>query len=91
MKHFAWGELYDLERERTKLSTDPESIFQAIMRLPEEDRFELESRSLNVVPDEPEGLGLLSVEDPNFREELDRRFVSPEGAISWEDLRDRNG
>jgi len=72
------------------MSTDAENLFHAVMQLPEGDRYQLMTRLMEAVPDGPEGVGFLSMDDPNFREELDRRFATPEGAISWEELRDRN-
>jgi putative addiction module component (TIGR02574 family) len=72
------------------VSTDADNLFQAVMQLPEGERFKLVSRLMDAVPDVPEELGFLSMDDPNLREELDRRFATPEGAISWEELRDRN-
>jgi hypothetical protein len=54
------------------------------MNLPENVRLDLASRLLETVPP---GLDLLSLDDPNLIEELDRRAADDSGAIPWSDLK----
>ena len=48
----------------------PDAIYEAAMNLPENERLDLAGRLLDTVPSE---LDLLSLDDPNLIEELDRR------------------
>ena len=61
----------------------PETILAAALNLPESDGLELATRLLDTVPDE-----LLSVEDPDFIVELDRRFNDGSPTIPWSEIRD---
>jgi hypothetical protein len=62
----------------------PDAIFEAAMNLPENERLDLASRLLDTVPPE---LNLLSLDDPNLIEELDRRAADDSGAIPWSELK----
>jgi putative addiction module component (TIGR02574 family) len=65
-----------------QLSTD--TIFQAAAQLSEGERMELVTRLMDTFPPEPE---LLSLDDPNLLEELDRRAADDSGAIPWSELK----
>lgn len=62
-----------------------DAIFEAALKLPEDERFALVSRLLESMPFEEAGI---SVDDPSLMEELQRRFEDREGAIPWSRLRD---
>lgn len=61
-----------------------DSIFEAALGLPEGDRLNLAHRLLDTLPPEPD---LLSLDDPNLIEELDRRAADDSGAIPWSQLK----
>ncbi|MEX2093404.1 MAG: hypothetical protein WD971_12040 [Pirellulales bacterium] len=65
-----------------QLSAD--TIFQAAVQLSEGERMELVTRLMDTLPPEPE---LLSLDDPNLIEELDRRAADDSGAIPWSELK----
>jgi hypothetical protein len=65
-----------------QLSTD--SIFEAASQLPEPARLELVSRLMDTLPGPPD---LLSLDDPNLLEELDRRANDDAGSIPWSELK----
>jgi hypothetical protein len=62
----------------------PDSIFEAALSLPESERLDLAYLLLDTLPPEP---GLLSLDDPNLIEELDRRAAENSGSISWSELK----
>jgi putative addiction module component (TIGR02574 family) len=66
------------------MSIDPETLFNAALELSERQRLELAFRILDTMP--PENIGL-SLDDPNLREELDRRFADRDESIPWSELR----
>jgi hypothetical protein len=66
------------------MEPNTDAIFEAAMLLPEVERLTLVSRLLETVPDEDVAI---SVDDPAFVEELDRRFADREGSVPWSDLR----
>ncbi len=67
------------------MQINSEAIFEAALKLPENERLVLVNRLLETVPDEPAGL---SIDDPDLAEELKRRCADLEGAVPWEQLRD---
>ena len=66
------------------MQLSPETIFEAAMSLPENERLDLAARLLDTVPAE---LDLLSLDDPNLIKELDRRAADDAGAIAWFELK----
>jgi hypothetical protein len=62
----------------------PDRILEAALSLPEGDRLDLAHRLLDTLPPEPD---LLSLDDPNLIEELDRRVADDSGAIPWSELK----
>ena len=62
----------------------PDRILEAALSLPEGDRLDLAHRLLDTLPPEPD---LLSLDDPNLIEELDRRAADDSGAIPWSELK----
>jgi hypothetical protein len=62
----------------------PDSVFEAAMSLPEGARLDLAVRLLDTIPP-----GIMSVDDPNFVDELDRRFDDNSPGIPWSEIRDR--
>lgn len=62
----------------------PDSIFEAAMSLPENERLDLAARLLDTVPP-----GIISEDDPDFIEELDRRFNDGSRTKPWSEIRDR--
>lgn len=67
------------------MESSSENIFQAAMKLPEDERLVLVSRLLETMPEDPPGL---SLDDPDLVAELRRRSGDVEGAVPWEQLRD---
>ena len=61
-----------------------DSIFEAASKLPEPARLELALRLMDSLPGPPD---LLSLDDPNLLEELDRRFADDSGSIPWSVLK----
>lgn len=59
-----------------------ESLYQAAMQLPPEDRLGLAARLLDAAPDDL----TINLDDPQLVKRLDERFADTEGAISWSDL-----
>jgi hypothetical protein len=61
-----------------------DSIFEAASKLPEGARLELVSRLMDTLPGPP---NLLSLDDPNLIEDLDRRAADDSGSIPWSVLK----
>jgi hypothetical protein len=61
-----------------------DAIFEAAMALSEGERLDLASRLLDTVPP-----GVLSIDDPDFIAELDRRFDDGAPTVPWSEIRDR--
>jgi hypothetical protein len=61
----------------------PESILEAALKLPENERLDLAARLLDTVPPE-----ILSIDDPDFIDEMDRRFNDGSPTIPWSEIRD---
>jgi hypothetical protein len=66
------------------MEANAESIFEAALKLPENERLALASRLLETMPDERLGL---SLDDPDLLNELKRRSADVEGAVSWQQLK----
>jgi putative addiction module component (TIGR02574 family) len=62
----------------------PDSIFEAALNLPDCDRLALATRLLDTVPPE-----IMSIDDPEFIAELDRRFNDGSPTIPWSEVRER--
>jgi hypothetical protein len=60
-----------------------DAIFEAALSLPDNERLELASRLLDTVPP-----GIMSADDPDFVEELNRRFNDGSATIPWSEIRD---
>lgn len=58
-------------------------LFEAALRLSEEERLSLVSRILDTMPAQDV---TASLDDPELLDELDRRFAQAEGAIPWSEL-----
>ena len=63
----------------------PDAIFEAAMKLPENERLDLASRLLDASPPD-----VMSTDDPEFIAELDRRFNDDSPTIPWSEIRDRH-
>ena len=63
---------------------DSDAIYDAALKLSEADRLALISRLMETMP--VENLAL-SLDDPEFARELERRFADQNGSIPWSDLR----
>ena len=61
-----------------------ETVFEAALGLPEDERLALASRLLESIPADESGS---SLEDASLLEELDRRFADREGEVNWSELR----
>ncbi|HVV99754.1 MAG TPA: hypothetical protein VHB77_05420 [Planctomycetaceae bacterium] len=72
-------------RIRSIMLTTRDEILKAALQLSEAERLSLVDELMNTLPKEALGL---SVDDPDFAEELQRRSGDWEGSIRWEDLRD---
>jgi hypothetical protein len=62
-----------------------EAIYEAAMKLPENERLDLASQLLDTVPP-----GIMSADDPEFLAEIERRFNDGSPTIPWSEIRDRN-
>lgn len=61
-----------------------ELLFEAALKLPEDERLSLVSRILDSMP----AADLtISLDDPQLADELNRRFAESAEGISWSDLR----
>ena len=69
----------DLERH---MAITAETLYQAALQLPDEDRLALVAKLLETLPP-----GLSTLDDPTFVEELERRFADDTGAVPWSQLR----
>jgi hypothetical protein len=61
-----------------------ETVFEAALGLPENERLALVSRLLETMPPDDAAIAL---DDDSLVEELDRRFADREGSIEWSALR----
>jgi hypothetical protein len=61
-----------------------EQVYQAMMELPQQERFDLVARLLE---EDGEDDGL-TFESDGFAEEIERRLNDREGSVPWEQLRD---
>jgi putative addiction module component (TIGR02574 family) len=61
-----------------------ESVFEAALGLPEDERLALVSRLLETIPVDDSAI---SLDDDSLVEELDRRFADREGSVDWSALR----
>jgi hypothetical protein len=66
------------------MQLNPDTIFEAALSLPENLRLDLAAKLLDTVPP-----GIMSIDDPDFAEELDRRFNDGLPTIPWSEIRDR--
>jgi putative addiction module component (TIGR02574 family) len=66
------------------MQTNPEAILDAALLLPEHERLTLVSRLLETLPIED---SVLSLDDAQLAEELDRRYADSKGAIPWPELK----
>ena len=64
-----------------------EAIFEAALKLPENERLTLVSRILETMPAED---SFIALDDALLVEELDRRFADREGSVAWSELRAEN-
>jgi hypothetical protein len=67
------------------MQSTAEVILEAALKLPENERLAVVSRLLETLPAD---VPCLSLDDPSFEEELERRFNDREGSMSWSELRD---
>jgi hypothetical protein len=68
------------------MQLNADTIFEAAAQLPEGARMELVSRLMNTLSGPP---SLLSLDDPNLLEQLDRRAADDTGSIPWDELKKR--
>jgi len=64
-----------------------ETVFEAALGLPENERLALVSRLLETMPVDESAIAL---DDDSLVEELDRRFADREGSVTWHELRAEN-
>jgi hypothetical protein len=64
-----------------------ETVFEAALGLPENERLALVSRLLETMPVDDSAI---SLDDDSLVEELDRRFADREGSATWPELRAEN-
>ncbi len=60
-----------------------DAVFEAALKLPEQERLALVSRLLETMPPEDSAI---SLDDANLIEELDRRFADRDGRVPWSDV-----
>lgn len=65
------------------MSTAHDDILKSALSLPESDRIRLATELLDSFPGTPPGL---SIEDPEFLKELERRANDPAPGIAWEEI-----
>lgn len=61
-----------------------ETVFEAALGLPENERLALASRLLETIPVDD---STISLDDDLLLEELERRFADREGEVDWTELR----
>ena len=61
-----------------------DALFEAALKLSENERLDLAARLLDTVPP-----GIISEDDPDFAAELDRRFNDGSPTKPWSEIRDR--
>jgi hypothetical protein len=66
------------------MSQASDDVFEAAMHMAAEDRIALIGRLLETLPEQEIGL---SIDSPDLREELDRRFAERDGEVPWAELR----
>ena len=66
------------------MQLNPDTIFEAALSLPDHERLELASRLLDTVP-----ASIMSADDPDLVEVLDRRFNDGSPTIPWSEIRDQ--
>ena len=66
------------------MSLPSDTVFEAALELPENERLVLVSRLLETIPVDDLSL---SLDYDSLCEELDRRFVDREGEVDWSELR----
>ena len=59
------------------------NLLDAALKLPDEERSTLALRLMESLPPD----GILTVDDPDFEAELQRRFADSVGAVPWSELR----
>jgi putative addiction module component (TIGR02574 family) len=75
---------YELPFKDKNMQLSSDTILEAALKLPESERLELATRLLDTVPP-----GIMSVDDPEFIAELDRRFNDNSPGVPWSEIRDR--
>ena len=65
------------------MSESARLLYEAAIKLPENERLLLVSRIMETLPAEDQ---IRSVDDPDLLAELDRRFSDSDGAVAWSDL-----
>ncbi len=60
------------------------AIVDAALQLSELDRAEIVSQLMDTLTQQTENIAM---DDPNFIEEMDRRFADPSGTVPWSELR----
>ena len=65
------------------MSESTRVLYEAAIKLPENERLLLVSRIMETLPAEDQSC---SVDDSGFLAELDRRFSDSEGAVAWPEL-----
>jgi hypothetical protein len=78
------GIVGQINRGSIAMQMTSDAIFEAAMALSEGERLDLASRLLDTVP-----AGALSVDDPDFVAELERRFNDGAPTVPWTAIRDR--
>lgn len=63
----------------------PQAIHSAALQLGDEDRLQL---AIDLLDSLPEDETMLSMDDPELLDKLERRGKDEAGAMSWEQLRD---
>jgi hypothetical protein len=73
-----------LERRIAVMRLSVDELFEAAMRLPDQQRREL----LDLLVDSIRPEGIMSDDDPSFHEEIKRRMNDTSEGVPWRDLRD---
>ena len=66
------------------LPANTDALFEAALKLSDDERLALVSRLLETMPPDDAGI---SVDDPGFNEELERRGTETAGEVAWSALR----
>ena len=78
--------IFGMQAKGKPMQLTADAIFEIAMNMPENQRLDLAIRLLDTVRPP----NLLSLDDPGFLDELDRRASDDSGSVPWKEIRDWN-